>query len=175
MTDVSTSLHSLFGIGVDARSLGIVPIVLRALLIFFAALVMLRLADKRSFARKSAFDIVLAFVLGSTLARAINGSSPLLPTIIAGFVLVVLHRAMSFAARLSPWFSALIKGNSYLVIENGRTIEHALRSHNLTTGDLIEDLRLKGSTNDPAEVTEAWIERNGDLSVVKKKSPDSTR
>jgi len=34
---------------------------------------------------------------------------------------------------------------------------------------VLEDLRLNGGLNDPAEVEEAWMERNGDISVLKKK------
>ncbi len=43
---------------------------------FAAALVMVRSGDKRFFARKSAFDVILGFMLASVLSRAINGSAP---------------------------------------------------------------------------------------------------
>lgn len=172
MNSLTTLLQNALGLGIQPKDLSYANMLMRALVIFFAALIMLRIADKRSFARKSPFDIVLAFILGSTLSRSINGSAPLLESIVSGFALVLLHRAMAFAARISPPFSRLIKGRACQVIDDGEIVQRGMSQQNLTTGDLIEDLRLNGSTNDPAEVAQAWIERNGDLSVLKKPKPE---
>jgi uncharacterized membrane protein YcaP (DUF421 family) len=41
-----------------------------------------------------------------------------------------------------------------------------MRRNNLSKHDLIEDLRLNGNVRDPRKVTEAYFERNGQISVV---------
>jgi uncharacterized membrane protein YcaP (DUF421 family) len=48
------ALHSAFGVGVEAQHLTIPQVVLRAVLIFFAALCIVRVANKRFFAKKPA-------------------------------------------------------------------------------------------------------------------------
>lgn len=165
---MNTILQSALGLGFEPKQLTFLQVTLRGVFIFIAAIAMVRTGDKRFFARKSAFDVMLGFILASTLARAVNGSAPFFATIGAGFVLVWLHRLMGATARRWHGFGALIKGNSERVIEDGKLLSHALRKNDLSERDIYEDLRLNAGTNDLGEVKEAWMERNGDLSVVKK-------
>ncbi|MFN2476985.1 MAG: DUF421 domain-containing protein [Chthoniobacterales bacterium] len=162
--------ESALGLGVEPKHLTLINMVLRGFIVFFAALVMVRTGDKRFFARKSAFDVILGFVLASVLSRGINGSAPLFQTIGAGFALVWLHRFLAACARRWHPFGHLIKGGSDIVIKDGQLMQDAMRKNNLTERDVLEDLRLNGALTDPAEVEEARIERNGDLSVIKKRS-----
>ena len=74
----------------EPKDLTFLQTALRAVIVFVATLVMVRLSSKRSLARKTAFDAVLLIIIASVLARAINGSTPFFPTIGTGFVLVVL-------------------------------------------------------------------------------------
>ena len=83
-------LYSAFGVGEQAQHLTVFQVLLRAILLFFVALCIVRVADKRFFAKKTAFDVVLGLILASMLARAINGSEQLGPTIVAGFALAAL-------------------------------------------------------------------------------------
>ncbi|HEU5081535.1 MAG TPA: YetF domain-containing protein [Opitutaceae bacterium] len=140
----------------------------RALIIFIAALAMLRIAHKRFFAGKNAIDVLLTFILASTLSRAINGSGPFFGTIFTGFVLIFLH---SIATQLACRFEAFgewIKGHSATVVRDGVVDETLLRKHHLSRRDLAEDLHLNGGTTDLAKVREAVLERSGDISIVRK-------
>ncbi len=157
------------GLDLQPKDLSLMNMVLRAVLVFAAALLMVRTGDKRFFARKSAFDVILGFILASVLSRAINGSAPLFQTIGTGFALVWLHRLLGTIARRWHGFGWLIKGNSEKVIDRGRLLSEAMNKNHLSERDVLEDLRLKGGTSDPADVEEAWMERNGDISVIKKK------
>ena len=82
MTTTMEKLYSAFGAGLDAQHLTMAQVALRAVLVFMAALVMVRMANKRFFAKKTAFDVILGLILASMLARAINGSEQLGPTIV---------------------------------------------------------------------------------------------
>src|SRR5207249_11803943 len=55
-------------------------VAVRGVIVFIATLIMVRLGSKRSLAEKTAFDAVLIVIIGSMLARAINGSEAFLPT-----------------------------------------------------------------------------------------------
>ena len=83
------TIHELFGQGIN---LNILQMTLRAILIFFIALVLIRYTGMRMFGIKSAFDICVTIIFGAVLARAIVGASPFVPTIVASVALVIVHK-----------------------------------------------------------------------------------
>lgn len=156
------------GIGQGASSdLKTRHMVLRAMIVFIFAVVIARLGSTRFMARNSAFDLILAIMLGSVLSRAITGQSPFLPTLAAGAVLVILHGILAWIAARMPAFGYLIKGRGHLIVKDGREIQHALRRNSVGQHDLTEALRLSGVSS-IEDVKEAYLERNGDISIVKK-------
>ena len=163
------ALYSALGIGVEAQHLTIGQVLLRALVIFFSALVIVRLADKRFFGKKTAFDILLGLILASMMARAINGSEQLGPTIAAGFFLMLLHRTLAYMACKWPTFGGWIKGHTQTLIEDGEVKRETLRKHHIGEDDLLEELRLNG-IQEPQEAKLARLERSGEVSVIKQKS-----
>ena len=74
MNTFSQLLHTLLGIGTEPRALTFLQVSVRGVIVFIATLIMMRLGSKRSLAEKTAFDAVLIVIIGSMLARAINGS-----------------------------------------------------------------------------------------------------
>ena len=73
MNTFSQFLYMLLGIGTEPKELTFLQVSLRGVIVFIATLIMVRLSSKRSLAEKTAFDAVLVVILGSMLARAING------------------------------------------------------------------------------------------------------
>ncbi|MBA4148162.1 MAG: DUF421 domain-containing protein [Verrucomicrobia bacterium] len=158
-------LFDLLGLGKDPGDFTSLQVSLRAAVIFFTALILVRFGAKRFLARNTAFDVILAFILGSTLSRTINNSAPLLPTIVACLVLVLLHRLLAALSFHFHHIGSLLKGNAEKLISDGKIDPAVMRKHYLSEKDLMEALRLK-STDNPAGVKSAYIERNGDVSVV---------
>lgn len=158
-------LYSFFGVGVEAQHLTITQVILRAVLIFFAALCIVRVANKRFFAKKTAFDLILGLMLASMLARAINGSEQLGPTIAAGFALALLHRSLGWLACKWPGLAGVIKGHSETLITVGEIHRETLRKHNIGDDDLLEELRLNG-VEKPEQAKLARLERSGEISVI---------
>ncbi len=163
-----TSVHLFLGLGLDPKALTFGQISLRGIIIMISALIMIRLGSRRSLAEKTVFDIVLIVVLSAVLARPINGSAPLFPTIGCGFVLVFLHRFFAWIACRSHSFGILIKGEPHVIVKDGRANERAMRRHNISPHDMEEDLRLSAKTEDLSEIRVARLERSGDISFIKK-------
>jgi uncharacterized membrane protein YcaP (DUF421 family) len=161
------ALYSAFGVGTEAAHLTVLQVQFRAVLTLFAALVIVRVGDKRFMAKKTAFDVILGFILASMLARAVNGSEQLGPTIAAGFTLALLHRFLGFLAFRWPSLGGLIKGHSQTLIESGQVDHQRLRKHHIGPDDVQEELRLNG-VEDLREVKLARLERSGEISVVKR-------
>lgn len=142
--------------------------IVRGLIVFAYGLVIIRFAGHRIFGKMGAFDIVLSVIIGSNLSRAVTGNTPMIPCLIATTVLVLVHLALSYLSVAFPRLGWLVKGEAFRLLARGKPDEHAMRRHGISHGDLQSAMREE-SVDDPAQVEEAWLERNGDLSIVKKK------
>lgn len=169
-------MENLLGLKLQPHELGYGQIVIRALIVFVAALVIVRVGAKRFLGRKTVFDYILAFILGSMLSRGINGSAPFFQTLVAGLALVLFHRLLAWLSYRSHWLGHLVKGTDDLIIDRGQVKTDAMRRNCFSEHDLLEDLRLK-SQESPADVKSARIEPSGELSVIpfsKDKVPQPT-
>jgi hypothetical protein len=60
----------------DSDSIKAYQVATRAVIVFLAALAILRVIGSHSFGRDTAFDLVLKFTIGSLLSRAVIATSP---------------------------------------------------------------------------------------------------
>ena len=171
MSALLAYLEALLGLGREAGGLTFLQISLRGVLVFAATLVIVRCGDRRFLSQKTAFDAVLGFILASMLARAVNGTAAFFPTLGSGFVLVLLHRMLASWSRRSHAVGLLIKGRSDVIVRDGALDEAAARRNRLSEHDLLEDLRLNGNVADIRDVGLGVLERNGHVSVVRRRQP----
>jgi uncharacterized membrane protein YcaP (DUF421 family) len=162
-------LATVLGFDQPAAALTFTQISLRGVIVFVAALMIIRCGDRRFLSQKTTFDAVLGFILASMLARAVNGSAAFFPTLGGSLVLVMLHRVLAYWSQRSHALGYLIKGRSDVVIRDGRVDQAVARKSRLSEHDILEDLRLHGNVDDVADVAVAVFERNGQLSVVPRK------
>lgn len=163
-------MNALLGLDAPPTELTFVQIGLRGIIVFCATLVAVRCADRRFLSGKTAYDAVLGFILASMLARAVNGSSAFFPTLGGAFVLVGLHRILAFWARRSHLFGNLVKGRSDVIVRDGMADAATMVRNRLSRHDLLEDLRLNGNVASEEHARLAVLERNGQISVVRRDS-----
>src|SRR5262245_61364663 len=171
MPTLPFDLATTLGLGHQATELSFLQISLRGVIVFVAALAIVRCGDRRFLSQKTAFDAVLGFILASMLARAVNGTAAFFPTLGGAFVLVMLHRSLAYWSRRSHAFGQIIKGRSAVVIRDGTVDQQAATRHRLSEHDLLEDLRFNGNVDDIRDVSLAVFERNGQISVVRRARP----
>lgn len=157
-------------IGPDGRAvdLSIGQMVLRAVLVFVLAAVLVRLGSRRFMGRESALDLILAILLGSVLSRAINGQAPFLATLAASAGMVATHAVLAYGALRWRWFGRLLKGSATLLVEDGKEIPQAMQDAMVSRGDLLEALRLRGRATRIDQVAFAYLERDGRISIILK-------
>jgi uncharacterized membrane protein YcaP (DUF421 family) len=160
--------EQLLGLNIDVDDLTWLQITARTFVVFVVGLVLFRLTDRRFLGGSAGFDVLLAIVLGSVLSRGINGQAPFLMTLGASALLVIIHRlAGTIACRWSP-FSKLLKGDSIVLVRDGKKLTDAMRRSDISNADLEENLRVHAHTSDVAEFAEAHLERSGQISAIKK-------
>ena len=144
---------------------------IRAVVVFFAALIIVRIGNNRIFGKHTVFDIILGIIYGSVLSRAITGNAPFFPTLAAALVMVLLHRLLAvFAYHTSFGFGNFIKGKASILIKNGEVQQDALRKHSITENDLKEAIRKSGCEGDFSKINTAYLERSGDISIIRKEN-----
>jgi uncharacterized membrane protein YcaP (DUF421 family) len=161
------SFNELLGLGLKPDQLTAFQICLRGFIIFFITIVTLRMGHKRFLAQRTAFDMVLALILASSLSRAINGSAPFFQTILMGFLLIFLHQLIAALSCRYPKLDDLIKGSTCDLIVDGKIQQSVARKHAVSMKDLEEDIRLDGNVDDFSKIKIARLERNGEISVVR--------
>jgi uncharacterized membrane protein YcaP (DUF421 family) len=155
------------GLSLRPQQLELWQICLRAVIVYLAMIMFVRFGKKRFLSRATAFDAILVIVIGSTAARAITGNAPFFATLAAVWVLIAMHWVISYFTEGSPTLGSLVKGNTTVLVRNGRVDRQALKDAHMSPDDRDEDLREQGIA-DPKKVKEARLERSGKLSVIRK-------
>jgi uncharacterized membrane protein YcaP (DUF421 family) len=168
---LSEFAKELLGLGLEAAELEMRHMGWRAFVVFCFAVLAIRLADRRLLGHGAGFDIIAAVVLGSVLSRGINGDASFLPSLGAGALLVVFHQVLGTLAYRFHAVSQLIKGRTQLLVKDGEVQESEMRRCKITPDDLNEHLRLNGRVLGAGNVAEARLERNGSISVVRRRTP----
>lgn len=141
----------------------------RAVVVFFYALLLLRLSGRRTFAHWAALDIVVSFIIGSALARAVTASAPFAGTLAAAAVMVGLHILLSHLLARSQSIAKFVEGTPVIVIDHGKLDDTARRRHMISMSDLKQALREEGLDwpHGLENVKRVTLEANGKLSVLK--------
>jgi uncharacterized membrane protein YcaP (DUF421 family) len=163
-------LEYLFGGDRPQHPLLYHQVAMRSLVVYVVGIACVRLGKSRLIARATAIDVLLGFILGSVLGRGITGSASLSETAVATAALVAIHFLITSLAIRSRWFETLVKGHDRPVIVEGKMQRENLDLSHLTESDLHEQLRLQGVA-EIEEVALATKERNGEVSVIRRKSP----
>ena len=141
-------------------------VALRAIVIYGVAVIIVRLGSKRFLSKASAFDVIVAIMLGSIMSRGIDGRTSILSTIVGGGVLVGMHWLLGVLAFHTGWFGPLVKGERVALIKEGKIQQEGMQRTSITEHDLAEAVRMETGQTDLAKVKFAFLERNGEISII---------
>jgi uncharacterized membrane protein YcaP (DUF421 family) len=158
-------LLDLFGEGKD---LNVLQMSCRGVVVFFIALVLIRISGRRSFGLHTPLDNIITIALGAVLSRAIVGASDFLPVIVACTVIVVLHRAIAWGTAHHKNLSKIIQGDKMILFKDGRFITANMGKALVCEEDVLEGVRKSALTEDLSKIDKIYIERNGEISAIKK-------
>jgi uncharacterized membrane protein YcaP (DUF421 family) len=174
LTTIWTGVERALGVGADSLTLW--QLGLRALLVYVAGIILVKLGEKRFMGKDTAFDMILGIMLGSILSRAITASEmSMFMLLAAGAFLVGLHWLFAAASFYSEWFGALVKGEPRILIRDGEIDWANMRRSHISRGDLELALRTAGQVTKPEQVELAKFERSGEISVIPQESDSGAR
>ena len=158
----------LIGGGEVELIMPIPQLILRTIVIYVVALAIIRIGKRRFMGSYTTFDILLGFIVGSILSRAITGTVRFLDMIFVVGVLVILHWVIATLSYYSDYFGNLIKDKPRELIVDGEIKEDALQKSKIGKNDLMQALREEANLESPGEVKTAYLERDGNITVIPK-------
>ena len=163
MESFATTLEYILGLNGDALALW--QLALRAVLLYAAGLALVRIGKRRFMGTYTAFDMILGITVGALLANAASDSDLFLNAIVIVFALAALHWVLSFVTYRWDWVEMLLIGGKEVIIENSKLQMEGMRRTRISKSDIGQALR-KAGLEDVSEVKNAYLERNGELSIV---------
>ena len=160
-------LIQIFGAGKELNTLQVCA---RGIVIFFIALLLIRLSGRRSFGLHTPLDNIISILLGAVLSRAVTGASAFVPVMSVCFLIVLLHRFFTWVLVRNKKIRELCEGKKILLFENGVFIQHNLTNALVSKEDIMQAMRISLLSEDLVKVEKIYMERNGKISIVKKNS-----
>jgi uncharacterized membrane protein YcaP (DUF421 family) len=143
-------------------------LVIRAIVVFFFVLVLTRVIGRRELSQLAPFDLILLIILGDALQQGLTQDD----YSVTGAILIVgtfavLQVMLSWLSFRFPVLRPVIEGEPLIIVQDGKPIDRNLRRERLTVEEVAESARLHdiGSLD---EVRWAVLERNGEISFIKK-------
>jgi uncharacterized membrane protein YcaP (DUF421 family) len=143
----------------------------RAAAVYGLMLVVVRLLGKRTVGNFTAFDLLVALMLGEVVDEMIYGDVPFLQGTVAILVIGALAYLNSWLSYFGHGFDRALEGEPTVVIRDGKIDQHGMRAERMNEGDVLSELRLHG-TDDISRVREARVETDGEFSVLLKEEAE---
>ncbi len=139
---------------------------LKAAVMYFMALIMIRFLGKRALGELGPFDFVVMTGVGHTVVSvALDKSIPFWEGMVILATLAGLEYLMGYLALKNQNLANIITGKPVVLINEGRIIKENLRKEKFNIDDLMQELRKQG-IRDLDEVDKGILESCGGFSVL---------
>lgn len=150
---------------IDLNELGLTA--LRATFVYFYLLIIVRILGKREIGASSAFDLLVALMLGDVVGEVIYGDVTIAQGAVAMAMIGAWHFVNAWASFKSKLIDSLTGAPPTVLVKNGRIQHKALEHERLNEEELFAELRLADVDEDEIEeVKQATLEPNGKVSVL---------
>src|SRR5687767_2154877 len=130
------------GTGMDWQELGLTA--LRATLIYVFLLVVIRLLGKRTIGNTTAFDFMVALILGEVVDEPIYGDVPVVQALVVIAVIAGWHWVNSYLSYRHLWIDRFTAGSARVLVRNGEIDRGAMATELVNEDELWSMLRENG-------------------------------
>ena len=146
----------------------------RGLLVYVVMLFVIRVLGKRTIGNFTAFDLLVALMLGEVVDEIIYGDVSLAQGFTAIIVVAAAKYMTAWLTSRSKRLGFILEGKPRVIVQHGELQRDALRSEMMNELEAIAALRLRG-ISDIREVKEAVMEVDGEVSVIKEAWAEALR
>ena len=159
------SIELLFGTGKDLNAL---QMSCRAAIVFLIALALIRISGRRSFGIRTPLDNIIVILLGALLSRAVVGASPFIAVVCASFILVLMHRVLGWLIVRDERIAKITEGKKIALFKDKVFIKSNMDKALVCEEDIMQGVRKSALTDDMNKIDSVYMERNGEISAIKK-------
>jgi uncharacterized membrane protein YcaP (DUF421 family) len=138
----------------------------RAAAVYVLMLSVVRLLGKRTVGNFSAFDLIVALMLGEVVDEIIYGDVRFIEGTVAIVTLSALAAGDSWASSRNQRIQSIVEGRPTVVVRDGDFVRKGMREERLSEQDVLAMLRLEG-VRDLREIRLATLETDGEMSVLR--------
>ena len=149
----------------DIDAMELLYTALRASFVYVFLLIIVRLLGKREIGNTTAFDLIVALILGEVVDEIIYGDVTMLQGVVAIVVVAIWHLVNSWASFKSQIIDKITGAAPAVMVKNGQIQRKNLAKERLNEEELLSELRMMG-VDDVKEVKQATLEPNGKISVL---------
>ena len=143
-------------------------IALRAIVLYFFVLFVMRVTGRRELASLSAVDLILLIVLGDAIQQGLTQDDySVTGAVIAVATLATLAVLTSYASFRSKRAQKVLEGEPIVVIDRGKLVTENLRRERLTEDEVAEEMR-KQQIGSFADVEWGILEVSGTITFIKR-------
>jgi uncharacterized membrane protein YcaP (DUF421 family) len=148
-------------------SLPALDLVIRAVVVYLAILLLLRVGGKRQLGQMGATEFVALLLISNAVQNSMNGGdNSLTGGLLLAVVLIFMSWLISVATFKSRKISMIFEGTPTLLVHKGKMIPKHMAKERLTPQDLSTLLR-KQNVHHLSEIRNAILEADGTLTVTK--------
>lgn len=147
---------------------------LRGIGVYALVLAVLRLTGKRTIGNFTAFDLLVALMLGEVVDEIIYGDVSMAQGVVAILVIAGMKSLTTWLTYWDHGMNRLLEGEPALIIRNGEFQRDAMRAERMNDAEALAALRLAG-IDDIKEVRLAFVETDGEISVIREKWAEPAR
>jgi len=138
----------------------------RAAAVYAVMLIVLRLSGKRAIGNFTAFDLLVALMLGEVVDEIIYGDVEFLQGLVPIVVVTLLQVGTSWLSYWDHGWDRVLEGVPSVIVRHGELDRSGMRAERMNPKDVMAELRQSG-VDDLREVKLATVENDGRVSVLK--------
>lgn len=141
--------------------------ILRAVVVYFGLLIVMRAAGRRTLSETTTFDLVLLLIIAETSGQAILGDEySLTGAALAVITLLLLDIIFSLLQERWVALDRLVNGLPLILVDQGRVLSDRLRRARVDEDDILEAARKVQGLESLDQVKYAVLERGGGISII---------
>jgi len=149
-------------------SLPLAHFLIRGVVVYIAILLLMRLGGKRQVGQMGTGEFVTVLLISNAVQNSMNGGdNSITGGILLAAILVILSGIVSYLTFKSRRMENFLQGRPRLLIHGGKLIEKNLDKEFISLTDFKTILRKQG-LHDLNEISEAVLESDGSVSVIRK-------
>jgi uncharacterized membrane protein YcaP (DUF421 family) len=141
--------------------------ILRALVIYFVLLLLLRITGNRSLSQITVFDFVLLLIISEAAQNGLVGEDySITNSVLVIATLVMLDIGLSYVKRWAPAVERYVEGTPIVLINQGKILRERMNKLRIDEQDILESARKLQGLERLDQVKYAVLERGGDITII---------